>query len=404
VCCRLQLLCCRRRCHRRLAAVAVIVTIISVSYFFTSYHTTVIAIAGIPSFVNGCRAESISHTNRCYASNSFTSTLVTTSESAGYTAAANPSLRLGAPTASSRKLEDVDIVHYKNDTLQLLRSEVAKAVQDALDGDVSSFQLNVAPETGEGVWTLKITENGMEVSTGDLSGAFTIKNAFLEKWPKRVYQVNCPAPSINDNDYCTVLLVDDDEVGEGEQLVNCLEKDSHITKEDIPAECGHEMYNVALYAAPGPHFFLVGIKSSDDSTSGTIICPKALAFDSLMGGKKIVSPYVSDIEALPKHDIGVAMLTDVLKAEENADAIDVSSYDMLKNNCIHYAFSIWRSWRTLGLDEAEDLADFIIANVINDDSLGQRASNWRGGRRLLSAVEDGIFETFVRNAVYSHVL
>jgi hypothetical protein len=123
----------------------------------------------MPSLVSSKQGgtSSLVTNHRCYASTSSTTTLVTTLDCAGYTSAAYPSLRLGAPTTTSRKLEE-DIVHYKMNSWKLLRSEVAKAVQDILDGEVTSYQLNMAPETGEGVSTLTINVDGMEVSKEDL--------------------------------------------------------------------------------------------------------------------------------------------------------------------------------------------------------------------------------------------
>jgi hypothetical protein len=142
-----------------------------------------------------------------------------------------------------------------------------------------------------------------------------------------------------------------------------------VKKADIPTECGDEMYDMALYALPGPHFILAGTKSLD-SSSVNPICPKSIAFSTMDGGqigkKQIVSPYMEDIKDLPKHTLGVAALTDILKAEENAEAIDEASYDVLKNNCIHYASSIWRR---LGFDETEDLGNFLVQSIIIDEDL-----------------------------------
>jgi hypothetical protein len=53
------------------------------------------------------------------------------------------------------------------------------------------------------------------------------------------------------------------------------------------------------------------------------ICPQSLAFSTMDGGqsgnKQIVSPNLDleEFKDLPKHDLGVAALADILKAEEN---------------------------------------------------------------------------------------
>jgi hypothetical protein len=70
---------------------------------------------------------------------------------------------------------------------------------------------------------------------------------------------------------------------------------STITKEDIPAECGDEMYDVTLHALPGPHFILAATKSPESSNDST--CPESLAFDTMHGGifnKQILSPHLDE--------------------------------------------------------------------------------------------------------------
>eukprot|EP00957_Ditylum_brightwellii_P091614 6975964-Ditylum_brightwellii.AAC.1 len=64
---------------------------------------------------------------------------------------------------------------------------------------------------------------------------------------------------------------------------------------------------------------------------------------------------MEDIKDLPKHALGVAALADVLEAEDYAEAIDETSYDMVTNNCVNYASSIWCR---LEFEETKDLANF----------------------------------------------
>jgi hypothetical protein len=148
--------------------------------------------------------------------------------------------------------------------------------RQAIDGDQTHFQLNeILP--GEDASALRVyllTDDGMTISTQDLDKQFTLTNAFVKNNPEVMYQVDCPAKG--DGDTCTVMeLGQQDEAGN--DLVTCFAKESTITKEDIPAECGGDMYDMALYALSGPHFILAGTKSLD-SSSVNPICPKSSLF------------------------------------------------------------------------------------------------------------------------------
>jgi hypothetical protein len=183
--------------------------------------------------------------------------------------------------------------------------------------------------------------------------------------------------------------------GEDEVLVSCLSTESFITKESISAECENEMYDVAVSVVPGPHFFLLATKSPDSSSN--VICPTTLAFDTLNFEKKIAAPYEEDFKALPSYELKTAVkLTDLLEAEESAEYHDASNFDVLTNNCVHYASKIWRH---LGVHETEDLADFIVANIINDENV---LNSWEdeGVRRLVQTV---MTEGRVKKIVYSQL-
>ena len=331
----------------------------------------------------------------CYASTS----LLSSQGEAGYhpSPAASPGLRHGG----MRQLSEAEVISYNEGSWELKRDEVVKAVKDVIAGDETNFQLNEM--MGETLQVLLIEEDGMTISTEDLDGEFTLVNAFIKKSPDVEYQVDCPA---NDGgDKCTVKEVKKQDE-DGNDLVTCFADESTITKEDIPAECGEEMYDMALYALPGPHFILAGTKSIDlDLPSSNTICPKSIAFSTADGrqmGKQIVSPYMEDIKDLPKHSVGVAALADVLEAEDNAEAIDEASYDMATNNCVSYASSIWRR---LGFDhDNEEMANFVIHNIMIDESQLEKLASEVGvsGRRLLKAIDSKRLENFVKNAVFSH--
>jgi hypothetical protein len=153
--------------------------------------------------------------------------------------------------------------------------------------------------------------------------------------------------------------------GEDELLVSCLSTESFITKESISTECENEMYDVAVSVVPGPHFFLLATKSPDSSSN--VICPTTFAFDTVNFDKKIAAPYEEDLKALPSYELKTAVkLTDLLAAEESAESPDPFNFHVLTNSCVHYASRIWRP---LGVDETEDLGDFIVANIMNDENI-----------------------------------
>ena len=329
----------------------------------------------------------------CYASSS----LLASQEKTGHhpSPAANPGLRHG----NMRVLVETEatVIDYEAGSWELARDEVVNAVQEVIVGAETAFQLNVM--MGDTLGVLLIEEDGMSVSTEDLDGEFTLVNAFIKESPNVKYEVDCPAS--DGGDMCTVKEVNQQDE-DGNDLVGCFTEDSIITKEDIAAECGEEMYDMALYALPGPHFILAGTKSLDlDPSSSNTICPKSIALTTdVKKGKQIVSPYIEDIKDLPKHALGVATLTDVLKAEENADAIDDASYDLLTNNCVNYASRIWRR---LEFDETEDLANFLVHNIIIDKAQLEKMTSKHGGRRLLNTMFNKGLEKFWKNVVYSQL-
>ena len=327
--------------------------------------------------------------SNCYASTSLLPSLNKTGHHS--TQAANSGLRHGG----MRKLEraEATVINYKAGSGELARDEVVNAVEEAIVGAETHFQLNVM--FNDTLQVLLIQEDGMTVSTENLDKEFTLRNAFIEKSPNVEYQVDCPAS--DDGDKCNVKRRVKKGEEDGNDLVACFAEESTITKGDISAECDEEMYDMALYALPGPHFILAGTKSLDLVPS---ICPKSIAFSTGRMGKKIVSPYIEDIKELPKHALGVATLTDVLSAEENADAFDETSYDLLTNNCVNYASRIWRR---LEFDETEDLANFLIHNIIVDEAQLEKLASKHGGRRLLNTMFNKGLEKFWKNVVYSQL-
>ena len=191
----------------------------------------------------------------CYASASF---LASQGKARHHSspAIANPGLRHG----NMRELRKTEatVIDYKEGSWTLPRDEVVSAVKEVIDGAGTTFQLNAM--FNDTLQVLLLQQDGMLVSTEDLDGEFTLRNCFIKKSPSIEYQVNCPAS--DGGDMCAVKRVNQqDEYGN--DLVACFTEESTITKEDIAAECGEEMYDMALYALPGPHFILAGTKSLD---------------------------------------------------------------------------------------------------------------------------------------------
>jgi len=184
-------------------------------------------------------------------------------------------------------------------------------------------------------------------------------------------------------------------------LVNCLgEEKVFITpKVDISTKCDGEVYNMGLYAIGGSHFFLIG--SKEDADSGTE-CPPSIFMGSIKGEKKIAAVFVEDIKGFPMIALGLATLDDILLAEESAEAFDESTYDLFNNSCPHYAGSIWRA---IGLEETDELANFLIQNIVDDPSFVELAKK-TGGARALAAVGIGgkvALKKYVAGRVYSQL-
>ena len=150
-------------------------------------------------------------------------------------------------------------------------------------------------------------------------------------------------------------------------------KDSVITEEDkseksIAKECHDKVYEVTVHALEGPHFAIAATLPNDTKSTGMNHCPSAVGFYSKDGEKHHYVAYDGheEYDSVDEIKLGSAKLADFFKAEEDATPIDESTYDFTSNSCVHYAGDIWRR---LKVDETKELAEFIINNVVNDDSL-----------------------------------
>lgn len=291
-----------------------------------------------------------------------------------------------------------DVLHVQETTETtgaVPRDQVVKAVQDALNGK-NNFEEEVT--FNHTIVLQDLTSDGMELyEVDDLSKAFTVSNAFVKSTPDIFYQVDCPAEA--DGDLCEVTMLEDEGPNE---LVSCWSQDGGMLKEDIPSKCDDVVYDTGIYVLPGgPHFFILGVKQ-DANVKG---CPPNIAFSSFEGQKKMSAVFMDDTEGLSMYVLGAASLGNILQAEESAEAIDESVYNVATNNCVHYAQTIWRS---LGFEETEEMATFIIENAVNDDHFMEYLAKKRfaGGLRYLASFAIGgspAMQNYVKDMVHSQL-
>jgi hypothetical protein len=176
--------------------------------------------------------------------------------------------------------------------------------------------------------------------------------------------------------------------------------------DDISMECLDLEYTVALYAIASPHFSLVATMNNQDKV-GNMECPRIISFNSLDGKKKRHVVQESLAEGLHHHVFGAAKLGDILKAEEQVDAIKDSEFDVESNNCVTFAANIWRR---LGFKETVQLAEFLTENIVDDEGTpsflnAMRSAKSATGRRALAALALGkdSMNKYVSNVVSSQL-
>ena len=188
-----------------------------------------------------------------------------------------------------------------------------------------------------------------------------------------------------------------------EKTVNAEEID---TSEDIPSSCLNNIYDVELRAVKdeGAHFLLAA-KSSDEKSNDDKKCPEVLTFMSI--DEKKFTHRVHDITKFDEDSssflLGKASLNKIIDAEGSVEAIKDFKYELTKNSCIHYAGHIWRK---LQFDETNELASFLIENLLKDDGFLKVARDKlsAGGLRVMSYVAGkGSLEAFVKDTVYSQL-
>lgn len=289
----------------------------------------------------------------------------------------------------SRRLnENGDIIHYKESipykSGTVPRDEAVFAIQGVMDGK-DNF-LAVSTSEGGNLVFDDLTRDRMVLSlTGDgLSGEFTAKDAFLESFPDVMVTLHCPAEK--DGSVCDVTFEGKtskkDELDD--ELVSCFSIEDSSLQDDFPSECMDVVYDASLYVIPGPHFF-IGAKKQE---TNQINCPDDIAFRSSAGNKHRLHVYGDDLKGLPVHSLGAASLKDILEAEDGAEALSDSTYKLFTNSCVHYARRIWS---VLGFEETEELANFIIRNVVDDENFVDLAGRktQHGGMRALATAAFG---------------
>jgi hypothetical protein len=156
----------------------------------------------------------------------------------------------------------------------------------------------------------------------------------------------------------------------------------------------------------GSHFFLTATASSNNPVDAPE-CPKVIAFASVYGEKaaylvkknKMMNDYTHN------HYLGKATLEKIIDAESVVEPVDDSKYDLTKNSCVHYAGSIWRE---LGFHETNELATFLVQNLIENGGFINvaREKVKVGGLRVLATYMAGgdiVFEKYVNDTVFSQL-
>ena len=179
-------------------------------------------------------------------------------------------------------------------------------------------------------------------------------------------------------------------------------------KTDIPPACLDNNYNVELTSVTdddeGSHFVLTAKVSSEENPSYNDKCPNFLTFTSIDEQK--FTHRVHDSTKFNEYMsflLGEASLKEIMNAESSVAAIKDSEYDLTNNSCIHYALRIWRE---LHFNETNELANFLIDNLLRNDGFLNiaRHKSAAGGLRILYYVAGkGSLKDFVKDLVYSQL-
>lgn len=179
----------------------------------------------------------------------------------------------------------------------------------------------------------------------------------------------------------------------------CWSKESLLKRNDISLNCFKQDYALSLHTLPGPHFLLLAKREERKNNKE---CPSNVAFDYVEGGMAEV--FMEDIAGFAQHPLGSYQLSDILQAQEKAEAHieKASEYNLETNTCLHYARDVWSS---LGLVDTIDMAEFIVEGVFNDSNFENLAKKHRGGTGYLTAKASGKHElkNYIKDVVYTQL-
>lgn len=281
----------------------------------------------------------------------------------------------------ARRLNSYDLVNYNDADRTVPRTAAGAVLQHILDG-LDNFEVVSGTATSGMVFDGTADQMTYELENGTVDGPFKVYGRFLQAHPNAWFDVDCPAKT--NGNTCLVKATNEWLWSVG----GCLIED----EADIADECKDKTHTIALNKVRGHHFVLSASSSSQN-------CPD-VAFVSFNGGKHILR-FDADSLGVPSHIIGEALLHDVLEAVASSPALTRGKFNFETNTCAHYAMNIWRA---LELNESDDLADFIIAQLLASPSVEEHTRDDTGsGIRYLAAKAGGqhVLVEYIKDLVYS---
>lgn len=286
-----------------------------------------------------------------------------------------------------RRLNSYDLVNYNDADRTVPRTAAVAVLQHILDG-LDNFEVVSGTATSGMVFDGTADQMTYELENGTVDGPFKVYGRFLQAHPNAWFDVDCPAKT--NGNTCLVKATNEWLWSVG----GCLIED----EADIADECKDKTHTIALNKVRDHHFVLSASSSSQN-------CPD-VAFVSFNGGKHILR-FDADSLDVPSHIIGEALLHDVLEAVASSPALTRGKFNFETNTCVHYAMNIWRA---LELNESDDLADFIIAQLLASPSVEEHTRydtgsglHFGSGIRYLAAKAGGqhVLVEYIKDLVYS---
>jgi len=158
--------------------------------------------------------------------------------------------------------------------------------------------------------------------------------------------------------------------------------------------CKNEEYQGALIVSEGPHFSFVAL--CQESTFPEC---STLGFDSGLGQKIMVKGSVDDFKRFDFQDM-IFHLDEVIQAFDKAKPLKGNGSNLAKDSCLHFAERIWLE---LGLPWSEELGNFIVDGIVNDEKFVNQARA-KGGLSLFAAslLDADALKSQVEHAVFLH--